>query len=295
MYLWKYMNFSDWTGDAFTDTTLLFNNKLYQYMLRIQFKEYMTPNMFWLAIVGIVMILTTKENKFKKLTISFLFGSVIYWIIASKIMFFHNYYTIIIMILFCISGSFAIYYLLVNIQGKIGKAFIIILFFLLIFPKAYADIDNRLKMNQDISEMNEFIFRNTSKEDIIINETPLSTVTIYTGRSLIYMERLVNNTIRNEIKQIGFSKTMQKYHVKYLMTDADNPSYIDFAPLFAETKIREPRWDRRLLILSTIGNKKSSQNEDVRELEKIVQDYKIYEKFHLEAKIGKFKFFTFTD
>ena len=294
-YFWKSMNFSDMSDDFLTDTSLLFNRKLYQYMLRIQFKEYMTPNMFWFAVVGFIMILLSKENKFKKLTVSFLFGSVIYWIMASKVMFFHNYYTIIIIVLFCLYGSFVIYYILANIQGVIGKASIIILFMLLTFPQAYSANIQRLKITQDISEIKDFIIRNTNENDIIINETSLSVVTIYTKRSFIYMERLVNNPFRSEIKQTGFAKTMRKYHVKYLMTDSENPSYIDFAPLFAETKIREPRWDRKLIIFNTINYKQSGRNEDLLELEKIVQEYKINDKFHLEAKIGKFKFYTFVD
>lgn len=296
VYFWKYMNFSDFAADFLTDTNLLFNRKLYQYMLRIQFKEYMTPNIFWLAIIGIIMIITTKENKLKKLLNSFLFGSVIYWIVASKAMFFHNYYTIIIMILFCLSGSFVIYYLIINIKSLRGKAFIILLFALLTFPRAYAASINRLKIYQDISEIKEYILQNTNEEDIIINETGLSTLAIYTGRSFIYMERMVkNNVFRNDIKQIGFSKTMRKYHVKYLMSDRENPSYIDFAPLFAKTKILEPRWDRYLIILNTIDNHDGIRNEELQELDEIVKEYKIYDKFHLEAKIGKFKIYTFID
>ena len=296
VYFWKYMNFSDMSDDFLTDSSLLLNHKLYQYMLRIQFKEYMTPNMFWLAIVGIVMILLTKENKFKKLTVSFLFGSVIYCIIASKVMFFHNYYTIIIMILFCLSGSFVIYYLLVNIQGGKGKAFILILFSLLIFPPAYRSNIDRLNMKEDISEINDYIIHNTNEGDIIVNELPYSTIAIYTSRSLIYTFRLVDDkTFRDDIMQKGFSNTMRKYRVKYLITESEKPSYIDFAPLFAETKIRRPRWDRRLIIFNTIDKKQCVGNEDVQELQEIVQEYKIYDKFHLEAKVGKFRFFTFVN
>jgi hypothetical protein len=296
VYFWKYMDFSNLSDDFLTDTSLLFNHKLYQYMLRIQFKEYMTPNMFWLAIVGIIMILPMKENKFKKLAISFLIGSVIYWIMASKAMFFHNYYTMVIMILFCLSGAFVIYYILSNIQGKLGKAFIIILFTLLVSPQAYRANIDRLKMNEDISGINDYILRNTNNGDIIVSELPFSVITINTGRSLIYTFRLVDDiTFRDDVKKDGFSNTMRKYRMKYLITDSENPTYIDFAPLFAETKIRYPRWDRRLLILEKIDKQNYYRSENLHELEKIVQNYNINEKFHLEAKIGKFKFFTFVN
>jgi len=295
VYFWKYMNFSDFAADFLTDQNLLFNRKLYQYMLRIQFKEYMTPNVFWLAIIGIIMILTTKENDLKKLTISLLFGSIIYWIIASKAMFFHNYYTIIIMMLFCLSASFVVYYLLININSVKGKVFIMLLFLLIIFPRAFEASISRLNTYNDISGIKEYILRNTNEGDIIINETDLSTLSIYTDRSLIYMEKLVNNPFRNEIRQNGFSETMRIHQVKYVMTDKDNPSYIDFAPLFAETKIREPRWDRKMNILNAIDKKQGSLQKDFKELEKIVLEYKIYDKFHFEAKIGKFNFFTFVN
>jgi len=294
VYFWKYMNFSDWSDDFLTDTSLILNPKLYQYMLRIQFKEYMTPNAFWIAIVGIIMILPTKENKFKKLTISFLFGSVIYWILASKVIFFHNYYSLIIIILFCLSCAFVIYYILSNIKGVIGKTFILFLFILLVFPFTYRASVDRLKIKEDISGINDYISRNTNEGDIIITELPFSTITINTGRSLIYTFRLVEDfTFRGDVKQKGFSNTMRKYRVKYLLTESENPTYIDFAPLFAETKIKRPRWDRRLLILEKIDKQHVGIRENLQVLEKIVQDYNICDKFHLEAKIGKYKFYTF--
>jgi hypothetical protein len=83
--------------------------------------------------------------------------------------------------------------------------------------------------------------------------------------------------------------------MKYLITESENPTYIDFAPLFAETKIRRPRWDRRLLILEKIDKQNVGRRENLQVLETIVQNYNIHDKFHLEAKIGKYKFFTFVN
>jgi energy-coupling factor transporter transmembrane protein EcfT len=210
-------------------------------------------------------------------------------------MFIHNYYTIIIMIAFSLLAATTIYYLLMQILSVRIKWILILLFLVLIFPRAYEANTNRLGQKQDISEAIQFIMEHTDENDLILNESVLSPITIYTGRGLIFPRVLRNRTIREDIHKIGFAETMKKYRIKYLFTPNEKPLYIDFAPIFTETSIREPRFDRKHYIYNEIGERNPDMERGYQELEDIVKRYRIDEKFKEEAKTGKFRFYSFVN
>ena len=278
-----------------TDASLFFNPRVYAHMFRVQFKAYSTYTIFWLGIAGLGILFSTKGGDLKKVASAFLFGSVVYWVVASKAMFIHNYYTIIIMISFSLLAATTIYYLLVQISSVRIKWILILLFLVLIFPRAYEANTKMLGQKQDISEAIKFIMDHTDENDLILNESVLSPITIYTGRGLIFPKALHNRTIREDIHRIGFAETMKKYRIKYLFTPNENPLYIDFAPMFTETAIREPRFDRKRYIFNEIGERNQDMEMGYRELEDIVKRYGIDEKFKEEAKTGKFRFYSFVN
>ena len=293
--LYKILNIKAIASHYLTDYSLLLNYKYYLYMFRIQFKSYMTPTIFWLGISGILIAIATKNKDINNIIYSLIFGSFIYILIASKVMFIHNYYTMIIMILFSISAANSIYYILDNVPVASVRIIILLLLFVLIFPKAYSEIQEKLRHTEDISKVNQFIVSNTNDNDIIIHNTLLSPITIYTGRSMVFISSLVNDVIRKGIERDGFSNTMRKYHVKYLFSKGEYPPYIDFAPIFAKTDVREPRFNSRYLISKELGEKNTNIEKEYGELGNVVSKYEIVKKFKLEADFGKYKIYSFVD
>lgn len=284
-----------YTDDFLTDPSIFFNYRVYLYMLRIQFKSYMTPAIFWLGMAGLALILGTKGGDLKKVGNSLLLGSIVYWIVASKAMFIHSYYTIIIMIAFSLYAAAALYYILLNIPSARGKIIVMTFFAILLFPRAYEETVSRLGQFQDISGVNRFILENTNDNDIILNESSLTPITIYTGRSLIYPELIVNKKFREDIKQIGFTKTMRKYRIKYLFTMNEVPSYNDLALLYTKNDNTGPRFDRDEFILESIGESSNVFQGKINDLENTVKRYDLPSKLKLEAEVGKFRFFSFVD
>ena len=282
-------------GNFLTDASILFNHRMYLYMLRIQFKSYMTPAIFWLGIAGLTMIFSTRGGDLKRVASAFLIGSIIYWITASKAMFFHDYYTIIIMISFSLYAAVTLYYIQTNISHNRAKIIVLMLFAVLVIPRSYEGTVSRLGRSQDISGVSQFILNNTRENEIILNESALTPITIYTGRSLVYPELITNKVFREDIRKIGFSNTMRKYKIKYLITQNEVPSYMDLALLYTDKYKVGPRFDRYELIIKTIGGDESAFARKSRDLEDIVKAYNIPAKLKLEAEIGKFRFFSFID
>jgi len=286
-----------WLGsyvdDFLTDSSLMFNPRVYLHMFRIQFKSYATPDVFWLAIAGAGIVFMTRGGELKKITIAILSGSVVYWIVAIKAMFIHEYYTIIIMVAFSLLAAVTIYYLLWNIRSIAVKTIVCLLFMALIFPRALESHAKKLGQNEDISGVVRFIMNHTEESDLILNESLLCPISIYTGRSMIFPFRLRDPAVRDEIQRIGFADTMRKYNIKYLFRQKDRPLFTNFAPIFDGNTMVNPNFDRKAYIYNEMGKKDPEVERNFQELQEVVRKYRIEEKFKLEAEIGKFEIYSF--
>jgi len=149
-----------------------------------------------------------------------------------------------------------------------------------------------------VDEGVQFIKENMKPDEFLLFEGYLTPLTIYTGRGFVMPAVLADDAIREDIRRIGFANTMREYRVKYLFTPNEQPFYLDYAPLFEETKLLEPsgqNFNRNILIYKTIGVADRRLKEDLRQVEEIERKYRIREKFVLEHQIGKMKFYSFKD
>jgi hypothetical protein len=150
----------------------------------------------------------------------------------------------------------------------------------------------------DVRPAVQFIRENTKPDEFLLFEGYLTPLSIYTGRGFVMPAVLADDAIREDIRRIGFANTMRKYRVKYLFTPNEQPFYLDYAPLFEETKLLEPsgqNFNRNLRIYKTIGVTDPGLKDDLRQVEEIERKYRIREKFVLERQIGKMKFYSFRD
>jgi hypothetical protein len=167
------------------------------------------------------------------------------------------------------------------------------LFAALIVPGSYQSATARISRYEDVSSAIEFVRNNTSDGDWIVHEGLLTPLVLYTGRTFVYPFRLDNDQIKGDIKRIGFSGTMKKYRIRYFMTSKEKPTFLDFAPLFAETKVRSPGFDRNYFIENRLGTLRTERREEFSELEGVALEYRIREKFRLEANMGNLRFYSF--
>jgi len=296
MAVFKWFRFGEYGEEYLTDLTLLFNLRLYKYMLFNQFKNYMTRMIFWVGMTGFLVVFLLGNTRSRKLVASFLFGSVAYWLIASKAMFFHNYYTLIFMILFSVTASFALYYIHDNMPSIGSKAIVVLLFSALILPPAQDAAVGKMNQSSDVADVVNFIRENTKEGDFILYEGFLSPLVIYTGRGFVKPAILASDRTREEIHRLGFAETMRKYQIRYFFSPGENPFFEDFAPLFAKTKLIEPSgttYNRNISIFRRIGQEYHGIDDDLKEVESVERAFDIPGKFKMAAKIGKYTFYSF--
>ena len=286
----------DFADEFLTDSSLIANYRMYKYMLLSQFKNDMTRNLFWFGIFGIAMAFLTRETAMRKVALPFVFGSTVYWIIASKSVFIHIYYSLIIMITLTIGAAYLIYLILRNFKELTQKIVISACLLSIILPPVLDATNDRMRNYLDVEKVVQFIDKNTKPDEFILFEGFLTPISIYTGRGFVMPAVMIDNQVMEDIHTIGFANTMHKYKIKYFFTPNESPFYLDFAPMFAHTKIKEPsgqNFDRNILINNAIGVQSAEISKDLRDVEEIEKKYNIPEKFVLAAQFGRFKFYSF--
>ena len=291
--LFRYSGFAAYTDQFLTDRSLVMDPRLYKYMIWTQFRHYMTENVLWLALIGFLMMLTLKFKNIRWIALAFCVGSLVFWVVASKSMFMHSYYTIILMATLSILAAIPVYYILSAVPSTSGRILVGLLLMLLIVPRSYLAATERISKFEDVSSAVEFVKKNTKPGDMILHEGFLEAMVIYTGRAFVRPYRLVNDQIKNDIQRIGFSETMKKYRIRYFMSPYDKPIYEDFAPLYFETKDDRPSFERSNFIKNLIGTQDVRLQKQQTELEGVIDKYRIREKFTLVAKLGRVRFYSF--
>jgi hypothetical protein len=106
---------------------------------------------------------------------------------------------------------------------------------------------------------------------------------------MYYLE--TDKEFKKSIKNAGFKNTMEKYNVSYLVTYKDEPRYIEWAYVFYDMEM--PQYiDRTYIILYQLNPKEQYYPDESKRI-KIVEDYKIEEKFILEKQIGDYSIYAF--
>ncbi len=292
---YRMLEMGNYSDEFLTDRTLLWNHRLYEYMLRHQFKSYLTVNVFWLSAGGFMIWLLMRRSDVKNLILSFGIGSAIFWIVASKSIFLHNYYTIIIMITFSMLSALFLYCVVMNLSRASMKIIVLGTFAVLIMPRGFEATAEQLGRYEDVSEVTRYVNSHTAEGDFVLFEGgALTSLSITTGRGLVYPTAMVCDQVREEIRKNGFAKTMEKYRVRFFLTSYDNPHFVDFAPLFKDTKIKEPGFNRNKFIFDRIGYHDPAIGEAYLELDDVVRDQDIPSKFRMDGRVGKYRVYSFS-
>ncbi|MCW1892287.1 MAG: glycosyltransferase family 39 protein [Candidatus Uhrbacteria bacterium] len=284
------------SGEFLTDSSLIFNKKLYAYMLDQEFRIYITDNIYYLGIISLIFIFIAGNKKQLK-SISIILGAIFYWVIASKVIFFHDYYTTIITISFCLTCGIFIYLLSKSTKNKIGSTLFVILVLLWVTPPAIKA--NRERLSKEREQISfkaavDYLREHTNPDDLYIDNIDLSPLTIATSRSRIEPDTLIKDSIKLSIKNIGFSETMKKLNIAYLITFKEDPPLESFANIFTEEDLQAVSYRRADIIKSRLDpDFKYFSDSEKRKM--IINDKNLKDKFVLEQTIGEYRFYTFKD
>jgi hypothetical protein len=259
-------------------------------MLDEQFKVYMTPNVYYLGLIGFVFSLFVASKKQRLILLSFFTGTLVYWISASKVMFFHNYYTAIIMITFCLSIGIVTYLLGKTFKNRFLFIFLLILTGFLVFPASYDANTARLdKKEKGFTEACNYLINQTTPEEKYIDGNYILSLTICSGRAAIDRSYLDNQKLRESVIDKGFNETMKEYGIKYLITTEKSIDYAWFANLYSPNLLGVG-YRRSDNILSQLGEKNFWG--DLGEREKIIIENDVRSKIKLEKEIEAYKFYS---
>ena len=282
-------------SEFLTDSTLIFNWNFYSYVLNNQFSNYLTLNIYILGLISFLFYFYVRAKKHTSIILIFFIGSIFYWITASKVIFFHEYYTCIIMITFCVSIGSLLYMFI-----KINKHIIFTIFFLvsvsvLLTPEiiqANTEWLSQQKNPTDYQNLVTYINQTSNINNFYIDDVDISPLTIDTGRPRIEVANLINPEIISDVKQYGFSETMKKFGIKYLITENSDPPYDDFINIFTDQKLQSVNY-RRSDIIATRLDPNIQYFSDYQLRQKLVEELDIKNKFTLTEQIGIFRVYSF--
>jgi len=237
-------------GNFLTDFKLLFNWKMYSYMLNKQFKIYSTPTSYYLGLIGLLFTSIFYNKRFSRLILSFALGSVFYWIMASKVIFFHNYYTSIIMITLSLSASMIIIFSSKLLQNKKYYFLIYLIFLILITPSCYQSTISHINKEtyHYFIDVADYLKNNLDENEVFVRpgtvHSPGSIITLYSGRASISPEKLLN---------FG-NKSLKDYNIKYfLVYDENDFSFIDSIINSDNLDVVAEKIDRTDILLNRIN------------------------------------------
>lgn len=284
------------SNEFLTDLTLIFNWDMYWHMLN-QFKFYMTPSVYYIGLIGFLILAINKFKKYRILLGSLLVGSLVYWILASKSMFFHNYYTGIIMITFVVGAGFISYLFAKTNPDKRFFIIVIILIMFIIVPISLSYNTQRISKEADVESLKQvaqFLIENTEEHEIFIDDSYILSVIFYVNRPRIEEFRLIQDEIITSIQEIGFGSTMKSYNISFLITTRNTPRFDRYVNLFTIEDLQSVAYRRGENIISRLDIA-SQYFSDIKIRNKIIESENIASKFVLEKEFGRYKIYSFAD
>lgn len=280
--------------DFITDTRLILNYDLYSALIEKirNFSDTRIFNLFMLSLFPAVIIPLFTRKKPNPIFLAIIIGALSYLIIASKVIFFHNYYLMPPIIAVSLGGTIFIYFY-THLFSGFRKHIMLVLLIVFFLPRSiYGSIDYINRENPGTREMVEFMRSNLEKDEFTIVETGNSySLPIYTGTPILLDTNLLNHpTISTDIQNFRFKEAMDKYHIKYVLTYEKEPNYLAYASALLGRVSQTTKCNRTDLILAKFGEEvdcgpdKSvtlsvEEDEFIRQhfrLEKIVDKYQIY-------------------
>lgn len=288
---------SSWS-EFFTDADIIFFLPMYDYILKVRQLRFVNYLIFAFSILGFLFLFLNKNKKAENnVLISFLFGAMFYFVFNSKVIFFHNYYSIHIIYVYLMLASFFISKLLSRAHILLKYTFLISLF-LVALKINQGQMTELLDVEKEgFRDVVEYVKSNTLKDEFYVDDSHTLSISIETNNPSI--SHFTHKEIQNDIEKFGFHETMKKYKIKYLITNNLEPSYLNYAAVFTNlelNKINGGRLTRGEMILGKYGALQKIESEEDKKLKLILEnkakEIKEANYFQLETVIGSYKIYN---
>lgn len=212
-----------------TDRYLILNWNMYNTFL-LRFKLWLTNPIYYTGLIGVISIIFFKVKKIKLISFGFLISALIYFILTSKVLYFHEYYHHIIIITFMVFASNLLYFSYKSLIKTNLKIIFVILILILIIPSCLDNVKSKLsKHREGVIETGNYLKGHMTNDEFVILSTQIpSSISIYADRkSWNENDVFITNKINNKITKVfrtelasnsNVSEIMQKYKTKYYVT-----------------------------------------------------------------------------
>ncbi|MBP7553723.1 MAG: glycosyltransferase family 39 protein [Spirochaetes bacterium] len=278
-----------------TDMKLLFNFDFYKYLLLRRYANYSSEIIFIVGACGIVFSLLFYKSRIFELISAFFVGSAIYTVIASKSIYIHHYYTIIIMIAIFLSAALPIYYIFRKLGSKASSYIFMAVVMVFLIRANYQYTVHLLSYQYEGAKAaSEYLGNNMSADEYYIPLGNAYFPTLYTSIPAIYdySRFLSSKEVRDMAAKDGLKCAMDFYKVKYVVSVLDSIDYYIFANALSEDDLM-PSWPRRTDEILAKIDKNYDYYTDKDKREKTLKQFDIKRKVVLEKKIGDVRIYKF--
>jgi hypothetical protein len=291
------------TSIFLTSSRVIFEPKIYEYILNL-ISVYSTKLILILGLLGIILtiIFEKKSKKSRIFILGLSIGSVVYLIIASKVIFFHEYYTLIFQLTLTIATVHFLKNLLkISSTSKIKRIISFVVMILLLTTLTMELFIGTKKMVSSTKngylEATQYLISNTKPSDFFIPQYSTNFFSIYTKRpSLDRFSYIENQEFKNIVKEKGLKSAMDEINIKYIISTKQTVDLLPFASLFTNEKLSSSDLgdtrESRMLMKTGVDN---TPADDTAVKRKIIEENNVDKKIQLEKQIGDYYFFIFKD
>lgn len=275
-----------------TDPKLLFNSEMYKRMLSEQLIPYTDFYLFTIFIYSLPTIIKSlRVNKLYPLLAIFI-GVFIYVIVASKSLFFHNYYWIIVLAPVYTLISLGIF----NVSQYIRKSWIRILFIVLLIGSSimilWPDTTGKVNRNdKDIKSLVEYFNSQNLEEGVsYIDQANSAYIIFKTNINTIYSTEIFDREeFKERVREFGFIETMQYYKILYIVAYTETGAdYLPLANAFDySNEISKNSLDRSSIITQVLTEKGREYTDKI-DREQIIRENKVKESYCIIHKFGRY-------
>lgn len=228
-----------------TNARLLFEKGMYTYLNR-RLTELTMKNLLGLGVVGSVALLWTQSrSRLTKFLLSFLVGTVCYFILASKSIYFHTYYYLVfvVYIIFAASYVFALTFRMLPRLFSIIALGIFSIFFVqksIGYTQEFLSIQNR-----SASQVMRYLQDTLKSEELYLvdEDAYLQAALVISTKRVLGNKVVGSEEFANDLQETDLYTSLQKNHIRYFLTSKYTPTNIDagFLQLVQELYITEGR------------------------------------------------------
>jgi len=254
-----------------TNWELLINADLYRRLISEQLIPYLNVYIFSVSIFALPFLFKLSKSLLGRFLFALFLGTIIYIIFASKALFFHNYYWVVILVPFYILVSIFIFKIAEDLykNNKFSKILVLALtisFLAVIYPSTTSKIN---RADDDIPKLVEYFQGRNLEEGVsYIDQASSNYILFKTKLNIVYSYEIFDTIeLKNKVKEIGFAEAMRYYKIYFVIVPTETD--IDLKP-FAnsvdfENKLQEYKIRRDIKITDSLyGKNKYYSDEELR-------------------------------